>query len=128
MHVKKSKELDDNSPTKNDTKDAKVIAQFIKDGQYSVPNLFDRIYAELRECVKVRDQLTAQLMINEGRIENVIQRFRCIWRLGRKNSTLYVKAVSIPYRNQRNDTRMVLEKWKLFVQRGVGILKGRRSL
>src|SRR5699024_12648660 len=25
MHVKKSKELDDNSPTKNDTKDARVI-------------------------------------------------------------------------------------------------------
>src|SRR5690606_34664499 len=38
MHVKKSKELDDNSPTKNDTKDAKVIAQLIKDGRYSVPN------------------------------------------------------------------------------------------
>ncbi len=26
MHVKKSKELNDNSPTKNDTKDAKVCA------------------------------------------------------------------------------------------------------
>ncbi|EHL74901.1 IS110 family transposase, partial [Bacillus smithii] len=26
MHVKKTKELDDNSPTKNDTKDARVIA------------------------------------------------------------------------------------------------------
>jgi transposase len=32
MHVKKSKELDDNSPTKNDTKDARVIAQLVKDG------------------------------------------------------------------------------------------------
>lgn len=41
MHVKKSKELDDNSPTKNDTKDAKVISQLIKDGRYSVPNLLD---------------------------------------------------------------------------------------
>ena len=46
MHVKKSKELDDNSPTKNDTKDAKVIAQLIKDGRYSVPNLPEGIYAE----------------------------------------------------------------------------------
>lgn len=42
MHVKKSKELDDNSPTKNDTKDARVIAQLIKDGRYSVPNLLGR--------------------------------------------------------------------------------------
>lgn len=47
MHVKKSKELDDNSPTKNDTKDAKVIAQLIKDGRYSVPNLLEGIYAEV---------------------------------------------------------------------------------
>jgi transposase len=39
LHVKKSKELDDNSPTKNDVKDAKVIAQRVKDGRYAVPSL-----------------------------------------------------------------------------------------
>src|SRR5690625_2598156 len=75
MHVKKSKELDDNSPTKNDTKDAKVIAQLIKDGRYSVPNLLEGIYAELREGVKVRDQLTEQFVITGGRIQNAIQRY-----------------------------------------------------
>ena len=37
LHVKKSKELDDNSPTKNDVKDARVIAQLVKDGRYSEP-------------------------------------------------------------------------------------------
>ncbi|MEZ0116294.1 UNVERIFIED_ORG: transposase [Heyndrickxia coagulans] len=75
MHIKKSKELDDNSPTKNDTKDAKVIAQMIKDGRYSVPNLLDGIYAELREGAKLRDQLVKQLMITDGRIQNFIQRY-----------------------------------------------------
>ncbi|MEW9677996.1 transposase [Lentibacillus sp. L22] len=30
MHVKKLKEVDDNSPTKNDTEDARVIAQLYK--------------------------------------------------------------------------------------------------
>lgn len=39
LHVKKSKELDDNSPTKNDIKDAKVIAQLVKDGRYAIPSL-----------------------------------------------------------------------------------------
>jgi transposase len=29
IHVMKSKELDENSPTKNDVKDAKVIAQYL---------------------------------------------------------------------------------------------------
>ncbi|GGK36263.1 hypothetical protein GCM10010965_31550 [Caldalkalibacillus thermarum] len=75
MHVKKSKELDDNSPTKNDTKDAKVIAQLVKDGRYSVPNLLDGVYAELREGIKIRDQLIQQMMTIEGRIQNVIQRY-----------------------------------------------------
>lgn len=75
MHVKKSKELDDNSPTKNDTKDAKVIAQLMKDGRYSVPNLLEGVYAELREGVKIRDQLVEQRMITEGRIQNLIQRY-----------------------------------------------------
>jgi transposase len=47
MHVKKSKELDDNSPTKNDVKDAKVIAQLVKDGRYGEPNLPESINADL---------------------------------------------------------------------------------
>ncbi|GGE29918.1 hypothetical protein GCM10011571_35110 [Marinithermofilum abyssi] len=37
LHVKKSKELDDNSPTKNDVKDAKVIAQLVKDAGIRSP-------------------------------------------------------------------------------------------
>lgn len=32
FHVKRSKELDDNNPTKNDCKDPKTIAMLIKDG------------------------------------------------------------------------------------------------
>ncbi|WP_412760872.1 IS110 family transposase [Peribacillus frigoritolerans] len=48
LHVKRSKELDDNSPTKNDVKDAKVIAQLVKDGRYAEPTIPQGIYAELR--------------------------------------------------------------------------------
>jgi len=35
FHVKTSKELDDNNPTKNDRKDPKVIAGLVKDGRYT---------------------------------------------------------------------------------------------
>ncbi|WP_240041377.1 IS110 family transposase [Paenibacillus ginsengarvi] len=38
-HVNKSKELEDNSQTKSDYKDAKVIADLIRNGKYSEPNL-----------------------------------------------------------------------------------------
>nr|BAD18159.1 transposase of IS650 [Halalkalibacterium halodurans] len=126
MHVKKSKELDDNSPTKNDTKDAKVIAQLIKDGRYSVPNLLDGIYAELRECVKIRDQLTEQLMITEGRIQNVIQRyfpefFDVFGDWEGKAALCTLKTFPFPSDVQKLTPEIVLEKWKPFVKRGVGI-------
>lgn len=126
MHVKKSKELDDNSPTKNDTKDAKVIAQLIKDGRYSVPNLLDGIYAELRECVKVRDQLIEQLMITEGRIQNVIQRyfpefFDVFGDWEGKAALCTLKMFPFPYEIKEMTPEMVLEKWKPFVKRGIGI-------
>jgi transposase len=47
-HTKKSKELDDNSPTKNDAKDALTIARLVKDGRYFNPYLPQDVYAELR--------------------------------------------------------------------------------
>jgi len=75
MHVKKSKELDDNSPTKNDIKDARVIAQLVKDGRYSQPHIPTEIYAELRVGMNLRDRLTEDLRRVEGRIDNWLDRF-----------------------------------------------------
>jgi len=75
MHVKKSKELDDNSPTKNDTKDAKVIAKLVKDGRYSEPNIPTGVYAELRVGMNMRDRLTEDLRRISGRIDNWLDRF-----------------------------------------------------
>jgi transposase len=48
MHVERSKELDDNLPTKRDAKDALVIAQLVKDGRFSYPRILNGIEAELR--------------------------------------------------------------------------------
>ena len=36
-HVKKSKELDDNNPNKNDRKDPKTIASLVNEGRFSYP-------------------------------------------------------------------------------------------
>lgn len=126
MHVKKSKELDDNSPTKNDTKDARVIAQLIKDGRYSVPNLLDGVYAELREGVKLRDQLTKQLMTTEGRIQNHIQRyfpefFDVFGDWEGKAAFCTLRFFPFPSQIKELSPEEVLMKWKPYVQRGVGI-------
>ncbi|MFC9708922.1 transposase [Paenibacillus sp. NPDC056933] len=45
-HVNKSKELEDNSPTKNDYKDARLIADLVRNGKYSEPTLPTSVYAD----------------------------------------------------------------------------------
>jgi len=126
MHVKKSKELDDNSPTKNDTKDARVIAQLVKDGRYSIPNLLDGIYAELREAIKLRDQLIKQQGITEGRIQNNIQRyfpeFNDVFKDWDGKTALYtLRAFPFPSDIRDKTPEDILTEWKNVVKRGVGI-------
>jgi len=67
-HVKKSKELDDNNPTKCDKKDARVIAQLLKDGRYSEPNLPQGVYADLRVAMNHRRRLNKDF----SRVKNQI--------------------------------------------------------
>ena len=55
-HVKMSKELDDNSPSKSDRKDPKTIAMLVKDGRYQIPYIPKGIYAELREANNLREE------------------------------------------------------------------------
>jgi transposase len=74
-HVKKSKELDDNSPTKNDIKDAKVVAKLVIDGRYTEPQLPEGIYADLRVHMNQRDRLNKDLNRVKGRIHNWLDRF-----------------------------------------------------
>lgn len=61
MHVKRSKELDDNSQTKNDRKDALVIARLLKDGRFSYPRILKGMDAELRAGSTFRERLTEDL-------------------------------------------------------------------
>jgi len=53
-HTKKSKELDDNSPTASDKKESLVIAKLVKDGRYFDPYLPQDEYAELRGLSNAR--------------------------------------------------------------------------
>jgi transposase len=75
MHVKKTKELEDNNPTKNDRKDARVISQLVKDGRYSVPHIPEDIYADLRVGMNERDRLSEDLKRVQARIHNWLDRF-----------------------------------------------------
>lgn len=63
--VKQTKEVEDNSQPKDDTKDPKLIANLVKDGNFGMPYLPEKLYAELRRLSMFRDQL------NEDRIRSI---------------------------------------------------------
>jgi transposase len=67
-HTKKSKELDDNSPTKCDKKDAITIARLVKDGRYFDPYLPEEEYGELRGLTSAR----ASIMKRGNAVKNTI--------------------------------------------------------
>lgn len=56
--VKQTKELEDNSQLKDDRKDPKLIANLVKDGNYGMPYLPEKVYADMRILSMFRDQLT----------------------------------------------------------------------
>ena len=74
-HVKKSKELDDNNPNKNDRKDPKTIAALVNEGRFSYPYIPTGIYAEVRSLSNLRFQTQEELT----RIKNRIARWFAIY-------------------------------------------------
>ena len=69
-HVKKSKELDDNSQTKNDKKDCLTIARIVRDARYFEPYLPEGIWEELRIATVTRQEIIKR----ENSIKNKIIR------------------------------------------------------
>jgi transposase len=67
-HTKQAKELDDNSQTKSDPKDAQVIAHLIRDGRYFDTYLPEDEYADLRLLNTERQRLMKQI----SRANNII--------------------------------------------------------
>jgi transposase len=68
-HTKRAKELDDNSPTKNDQKDALTIARLIRDGRFCQLYLPQDVYSELRVLSTTR----VSLMKRQNAIKNTIR-------------------------------------------------------
>lgn len=72
-HVKKSNELDDNHPSKNDRKDPKTIAKLVIEGRYSEPYLPEGIYKELRIAISCRLRNIKELIGVKNRIQRWIK-------------------------------------------------------
>lgn len=75
MHVNRSKELDDNLQTKNDQKDALVIARLMRDGRFSYPRILEDVEAELRNGATLRSKIREDLTALQNRIIRWLDRF-----------------------------------------------------
>ena len=73
--MKKSKEMDDNHPSKSDRKDPKTIAKLVCEGRYNEPYIPEGVYADLRSVMECRRRVCKDL----NQIKNRIQRWLAIY-------------------------------------------------
>lgn len=73
-HVKKSKELDDNNPNKNDRKNPERIVALLNEGRFLYPDIPTGIYAEIRSLSNLRFQTQEELT----RVKNLLARWSSI--------------------------------------------------
>jgi transposase len=132
-HVKKSKELDDNNPTKNDRKDPKTIAMLVKDGRYIEPYIPEGIYKELRSAMDSRWRLVKEL----SAVKNRISRWICIhypeftkvfgdWE--GKAALLILNECPTPKKVVEKGIEGIIALWKKHKIRAVGIKRAVRLL
>ena len=129
-HVKKSKEMDDNDPSKNDRKDPKVIAGLVNEGRYFYPYIPDGIYAEIRALSGL--QVLAQSEIT--RLKNRIARWFSIYfpnykdvygDVGAISGLMILRAAPLPEDIVKLGVSGVNQIWRDAKLRGVGIKRAR---
>ena len=130
-HVKTSKELDDNSPTKNDLKDPKTIAKLVIDGRYTEPYIPEGIYAELRESYNSYEHINKNLSAVKNQIQQWIDRmfpeyFEVFRDTDSKTGMMTLREFPLPEQIVALGPEKVLAKWREKVKRGIGIKRAEK--
>jgi transposase len=133
-HTKKAKELDDNSPTKNDKKDALTIARLVKDGYFFKAYIPRDEYGELRNLTNTR----VSVMKRQSAVKNTItavldEYFPEIWTVFKKPlkgkaSRQVLKSCPFPTFILAMGECNVLAEIRKAVKRTVGIKKVRQLI
>ena len=129
-HVKKSKELDDNNPNKNDRKDPKTIAALVNEGRFSYPYIPTGVYAEIRSLSNLRFQTQEELT----RIKNRLARWFSIYfpeykdvygKLDAVSGTIVLKAAPLPADIVKLGVEGVNKMWRDIKLRGAGLKRAK---
>lgn len=112
--------------TKNDRKDARVIALLVKDGRYSEPHIPEDIYADLRVGMNERDRLSEDLKRVQARVHNWLDRFfpeftEVFKDWGGKAALVCLHQFPCPTDIQEKTTFEIVQAWRDGgISRGVG--------
>lgn len=131
FHVKRSKELDDNHPSKTDAKDPKTIAKLVIEGRYVEPYIPEGVYAELRVATTCRQRILKEL----NSVKNQIQRWLKIYfpehrtvfgKFDAISSLLILETAPLPEDILKLDVDGVNQIWRKAKLRAVGAKKAKR--
>ena len=124
-HVHKTKELDDNSPSKNDRKDPRVIAGLVRGGWYFYSYMPTGVYAELRNASNRRFVLVEE----QTRAKNRLQKWIAVYfpeykgiytHIDAKGGLLVLKQAPTPEEIVRLGVEGIIKIWKDAKLRGNG--------
>lgn len=124
-HVHKSKELDDNSPSKNDRKDPRIIAGLVREGRYFYSYMPTGVYAELRNASNRRFVLVEE----QTRAKNRLQKWIAVYfpeykgiytHIDSKGGLLVLKHAATPDEIVSLGVDGIIQIWKSEKLRGNG--------
>lgn len=129
--VHKSKELDDNDPSKNDREDPKVIAGLVADGRYQFPYMPEEEYAELRELSNLRIRTQESLTQCKNRLSRWYSRYFPEFKGAYKNvvsktAMMILDLYPLPEDIVTLGVEGILQIWRSKKVRGAGERKARK--
>lgn len=129
-HVKKSKELDDNNPSKSDSKDPKVIAGLITEGRFQYPYIPAGVYAEIRSLSNLRFQIQEELTRIRNRLAKwfsiYFPEYKDIYRnVDAKSGMMILKEAPLPADILKLGEDGINKIWRNAKLRGVGLKRAK---
>ena len=130
FHVKRTKELDDNHPSKTDRKDPKTIAKLVIEGRYSIPYIPEGVYAELRVAMICRDRIISEMTTVKNRIERWLKIYfpeyhEVFGAFEAKSSLLVLKTFQLPADILKIGIEGVNQLWRTAKLRVVGMKRAK---
>ncbi|NLN64949.1 MAG: IS110 family transposase [Clostridiaceae bacterium] len=132
-HVKNTKELDDNTPSKSDRKDPKTIAMLVKDGRYQIPYMPKGKYAELRKANNIREEWLKKIWSIKNKVQRWLDTYfpellEVFSSWEGKAAVKTLEEMATPAKIMKNSAKEIVSVWREEVKRAVGIKKAQKLL